>query len=326
MNKFGKIFLFGLAGLGIALSGCKGNVETTPPSVKELAFTSEVKSKLDAIKVGEKFSLKVNATYTDGSVEKDLSPLSNDSLKISAEGHASMDGKGYVKADSVGEFTLLVEYKGKKQTFDFTVKSADSPVVKTLTGITAQSSLTLDVGETKDLPSTVEATYSDGTKQSVSATYSTSDTGIISVTGNAVKGLAKGSATVKASYTEGGVTKEATVSVTVNEVVLPTDTLESLTLSKTSIELSVGETYDLSSITATAKFTTAGNTVVTPTYTSGNTAKATVTGNSLKGIAEGSVTVTASYEKNGVTKTAALSVTVEPAAAEDGSGNVSFQF
>jgi len=80
----------------------------------------------------------------------------------------------------------------------------------------APSPITLKVGGTQALTATV--TYTDGTQALVKPTYSSANTGVASVNGDKITGIAPGTTTVTASYSENGRSvASAPVKVTVTQ-------------------------------------------------------------------------------------------------------------
>ena len=151
---------------------------------------------------------------------------------------------------------------------------------------------------------TANAKYSDGSSAKVSdkAKWSSSNTAVATVSNTGVvTGKKGGSAKITASYTEEGITKSATITVTV------TKKLQSLTVGKTS-DVPVNSKVTL---TATAKYDDGSSENVTAKWSSSNTAIATVSSSGqVTGKKAGAVTITASYTYGGVTKTCSLNVKV----------------
>jgi len=118
----------------------------------------------------------------------------------------------------------------------------------TLQSIAASpSSVTLAVDETQQL--TITATYSDASTANVTAdsTYASDDEAVATVsTGGFITGVAEGSATVTATYTEDEITKTAEVSVTVSGVFDPMvyDADEDGAISKTEALTAVTDYFD----------------------------------------------------------------------------------
>ena len=160
------------------------------------------------------------------------------------------------------------------------------------------------------------ATMSNGTSKAVTATWSENST---ATTISAAGVLAAGAVTasqavvVSASYTEGGVTKNATYNVTVVDVpVTPppvTVTLASLAISGPA---SVNEN-GTGNYTATATMSNGTTKIVTATWSENSTATTISAAGVLTAsavAANQAVVVSASYTEGGVTKSAAYNVTV----------------
>ena len=174
-------------------------------------------------------------------------------------------------------------------------KDADTPLVVTWSPVSASSkaldSITLD---TSDAPTTfnVGDTFSyEGL--SVTANYDDGTDDIVTPTSVSTPNMSTaGQKTVTVTYTEGGVTKTATYTITVNAV-----TLTSIEVSDAKTAYYVGDSFVKPTVTAT--------------YSNGSTSdvtnSATFTGYNLSNA--GNQTVTVSYT-NGVTRTTSYSITV----------------
>lgn len=172
-----------------------------------------------------------------------------------------------------------------------------------VTGITLnQTSLSLESGSTQQLAATVSP--SNAANKSVLWSSSNPSVATISSTG-LVTCIGAGTATITCSAADGsGVT--ATCSVTVTEA---TVLISSITLNTTNVELSVGDTHQL---TVTILPSNATNTYVT--CSSNDPSVATVSSSGLiTAVAAGTATITCSAtDGSGVTATCAVTVSVVP--------------
>lgn len=148
------------------------------------------------------------------------------------------------------------------------------------------------------------------------ATWSSGDTSIATVSGGAVTGVAVGQVTITASTGTGDSKVSGTKTITVEDKITYEYELE---IKPASASIKVDETQDY-----TAKFLTykcingvrqdspESSTDVTATYTSKNTGIATVSGATATGVAKGTATIEASYtdpvHSKTVTDTATLTV------------------
>ena len=156
------------------------------------------------------------------------------------------------------------------------------------------SPVTVKVGGTQTLTAT--ATYSDGSTALVKATFASSNTSIASVTGVRLKGVAAGTTTVTASYTENG------KSVSASPVVVTVTQNASLQASESTLDTWGGNSYAL---TFTYTNTSGTSTTVTPTLTS-----LTYTGGAPSGLitySGGTITATDWWGKSGTWVTASPS-------------------
>jgi hypothetical protein len=178
-----------------------------------------------------------------------------------------------------------------------------------LTSITIQGAGSVNATATSSYATT--AAYSDGTSKTVSAAWSlTSPYATISAAGLLTAGAvtANQSVTVNASYTEGGVTKTATMNII---IVAPTPnvTLTGIAIQgANSVNASATSSY-----TATAAYSNGTSKIVGATW-SLNSPYASISPAGLLTAsavtANQSITVNASYTEGGVTKTAAMTVSI----------------
>ncbi len=168
-----------------------------------------------------------------------------------------------------------------------TPQEPQEPVVVTISGLAATA--TVAIGES----TTLTASASDGSAIS----WTSSDSAVATVDANGkVTGVAAGGATITASSG----TASATCAVTVTA---PVQTV-AVSLDKTSGEVEVGKTVTLVA-------TVTGNENTTVTWTSSDTAVATVDANGVvTGVKAGTVTITATSQADN-TKTATCSIMVK---------------
>ena len=203
---------------------------------------------------------------------------------------ATVDANGVVKAIAPGAAVITAKAGDKSATCALTVEKKVIPVG----GISlSQTSATLVEGESLTLTATV--TPADATDKTV--TWSSSNTAIATVDASGlVKAIAPGTAVITAKAGD----KSATCTLTVEKKVIP---VSGITLSHTSATLVEGE-----SLTLSATVTPADATDKTVTWSSSNTAVATVDANGLvKAIAPGTAVITAKAGD----KSATCALTVE---------------
>ena len=198
------------------------------------------------------------------------------------------DGK--VKGIKAGTATITAQAGDKKATCKVVVTKS----VIEVTSITLdKTTLSLTVGAEETLTATVKP--DNATDKTV--TWTSSNTAIATVKDGKVKGVKAGTATITAKAGS----KTATCKVTVTKATIA---VTSITLNKTTLSLTVGAEETL---TATVKPDNATDKTVT--WTSSNTAIATVKDGKVKGIKEGTATITAKAGD----KTATCKVTVSKA-------------
>jgi len=172
----------------------------------------------------------------------------------------------------------------------FTEVQVDVPV----TSVTmSPTSLNLKVGETGSLTATVApSNASDKT-----LTWKSSDTSVATVSNGTVTAKAVGTATITATSNNG---KSATATVTVSKDDVA---VTSVSVSPTSLNLTVGDTGEL-----TATVSPSNATDKTLTWISSNTSVATVSDGAVTAKAAGTATITAT-SNNGKVATATVNVT-----------------
>ncbi len=165
---------------------------------------------------------------------------------------------------------------------------------KTLPTSVALTPATLTMTEGESTSLTVNFTPANATGATL--TWSTSNASVATVSNGVVKAVAPGSATITLTTSNG---KSATCAVTVyKNVIAPT----AITLSQTTLTLTEGESGNL-----TATITPSNATDKSVTWTSANSAVATVANGKVTAISAGTTTITAKTY-NGLTATCAVTV------------------
>ncbi len=295
------------------LSSCKPQV-TAEVTVESIELTEETKAKLNKIVVGNKVELISMIKYSDGQTKS--IGIVDTKLKYTVLGTSckmALDGRTLC-ADFLGHGSVMPTYEGVSESrlerFEFDV-AAKEPL--RLDGIeVSQKAIALQVNSTVTLSETVTAKYNDGTTKTVKPIYKSNDASetYINLSGLKVQGMAAGKTSITATF-EG---KTDTINVTVSSAIGADDVLQTFTVEPSNIVLNEGNEFDLSTkLTAQATYKNAGILPVTPTYVSGDSNTATVTGTMLKGIKTGSTTLTATYtDSNGNSKSATVNVKINP--------------
>ena len=204
---------------------------------------------------------------------------------------------GKVAAVAAGSATITAQAGNVKAECSVTVSPTE------VTSITLnKTSLTLSAGETVKLIATISP--ENATDKTVS--WSSSNTNVATVTNGKVAAVAAGSATITAQA--GNVKAECSVTVSPTEVT-------SITLNKTSLTLSAGETVKL-----IATISPENATDKTVSWSSSNTNVATVTDGEVTAVTAGSATITA-RSNNGYSATCRIVVVSKPdAGGSEGTG------
>ncbi len=207
---------------------------------------------------------------------------------------ATVDQNGNISALAEGQATITVTTTDGSKTASCTVTVTAPPTPKDVTGIgLSESSATINVGATKSL--TVNYTPADA-NQGLGITWTSSNENVATVADGVVTGVTAGTATITATST-GGFT--ATCNVSVQAVAV-----SGVSLNKHALSLKIGQSETL---VATVAPTDATDTRVT--WESSNAAIATVTNGQVKGIAEGTATITVKTVDGNKTATCTVNIT-----------------
>ena len=240
-------------------------------------------------------------TYTNGVETSRTDVTSSATWKSSYTSILTVSG-GVVTGVSAGQAVVTATYRSYSKSCTVTV--TEKPVTYTYALQVKLADSSIDVGKTTTATATF-ITYADGVQSSSkdvtsSATWSSGTSAVASVSGGTVTGKASGTSILKATYN--GYTGSETV--TVNDVLT-----YGLELSVTSATISVGNTKTIAAnyITFTNGTRTSSKTVTSSaSWSSSNSAVASVSGGSVTAKANGSATITATY--NGYSATATVTV------------------
>ena len=233
-----------------------------------------------AFELNETFNhdgLVVTAHYSDS-----ISKIVND-YSISTPNMSTIGEKDVTVTYTENEITKTAPYK-------ITVSNPVVPKKLSSISLSGNYPTVFEVGDTFSyLGLVVTAIYDDGSTKNVN-----------DFTVEAPNMSSSGTKSVCVSYTEEDITKTASYNITVNDKVIPTVTLTSITLSgsyKTTFD--VGDTFSYTGLKVTAHYSDSSSKEVNSYSVSGPDLSTS-----------GSKTVTVSYSENNVTKTATYSITV----------------
>ena len=240
------------------------------------------------------FSGIPNGTYVDA-VTGDTKTVSGGTLSVSCSGKGNL--RVYVlntdKTPAPGRVVPNGSFMGDGGSAE--IIGGESVTIIEPTDISLdKTSVSILEGET----ATIKATIKPSNASDTSVTWSSSDTSVATVAGGVIKGVSQGTATITAKTSNN---LPATVKVTVKEntnIVKPTG----VTITPATLSLTAGETGTLTATVAPSNATDKS-----VTWTSSNTAVATVSNGTVTAVAAGSATITATTS-NGKTATATVSV------------------
>ena len=306
--------------------GGGGTSEPEPevPKLTGIDFTDTTRQNLNEIKVGGTVELLFQELWSDGST-KDVAYNSSDFDIVISSGteFVKKDGNS-ISAIAAGSVKISVTYKNDySKDISFTVKAIPVDQV-VLTSIAIEPLSTIAENASKDLK--VTATYSDETTKDVTsqAKFESSDSSIAAIEGTALKGLKEGEVTIKATF-EG---KTASITVKVYKPV-EGKVLSEITIAPAAKELKSGESAEF---TVTAKYSNGDSEDVTSVaeFSSDKEDAGALEKNKFTAAKlpeDTSVKITASYEYEGVEKTAAAAITVKKDESYSfGTGNAGFNF
>ena len=254
----------------------------------------------------------VTANYDNGdSIDLSLADCdySSDNTDI-----ATVDNSGVISGIAIGTTTITVSYTEGGITKTDTVGVTVSEAPKVLTSIeVSPATINVYVGNSNAITS-VTANYDNGGSTDLSladCNYDSDNPNIATVNnGGLITGVSAGTAVITVTYTDGGITKIDTVSVTVEDI-----SLTSISVLPSNMNMYVGSSKNITSIIA--YYNDGSNTSITlslANYLSSNSNIATVNGSGvITGVSAGTATITVSYTEGVITKTDTVEVTVTEA-------------
>lgn len=272
------------------------NVSAKPVSY---SYGLEINPSSISLTAGETGSLSaIYKTYADGVAVSETTVTAEASWS-SSDNAAAAVSSGTITAKAEGSATITATYNDCSATAEVTV----SPVPVYLESISVTpSSVTGYNGDRKDV--SVTAHYSDGTTKDISGscTWTSSNTSTASYSSGTVSCNATGNAVITLSY-EG---MSATINVTVKAI-----GPEQMYLSKTSVTLETGQTYQASVYQVVFNN---GKTIYPSasdlTWVSADPQTASVSEGLITGLKAGSTTVTGTFSSNGMSVSCDIAVSV----------------
>ena len=290
--------------------------DTVSVTIEDISLASiEVSPTSINIYVGNSSTINsITAFYNDGSNASIA--LSWATYQSSNTNIAIVNNSGLITGVSTGTAIITISYTEGGITKADMIGVTVSEIPKVLTSITVlPSTMSMYVGNSENITS-VTAHYNDGSNDSITlslATYQSSNTTIATVNNNGlITGVSTGTAVITVSYTEGGITKADMIGVTVSET---PKVLISIIVLPSSMTLEIGESKQITSVTAYYDNGTNTNIALNACTYESNKSNATVSSNGvITGVSSCSastpVTITVSYTEDSITKTDTISVVV----------------
>ncbi|MBF0548597.1 MAG: hypothetical protein HQM08_29475 [Candidatus Riflebacteria bacterium] len=288
----------GVSGTTYTAPGASGNVTVTcsysEGGVTKTADVAVTIKALSSISLStSSINVITNGTYNLAGITVTAN-YSNSSSATVATGTWSgtgVSGTTYTAPPSAGIATITYTY----------CEGGTCQAASVSVNIRALSSISLATSSIKLL---TNATY-DLSKIGVTANYSNSTTAAATGTwfGTGVSGTtytappSAGVATITCTYTEGGTTQTASVSVSIKA-------LTGILLSTDTLNLAGNATYSLALITVTANYSDSTSAIVSGTWSGTGVNGTTYTASSTAGVA----TITCSYIDGGITQIASVTI------------------
>ncbi|CAM4182182.1 Ig-like domain-containing protein [Paenibacillus typhae] len=261
---------------------------TVLPTITELVLD---KSELEAYTADSVSLPKVSGTKLDGtkldisqeikwtSANEEIAEIKDNKLSAVKAGTVTLTGK--IKKGNVSSGASPIREK--------TVELKVTVQNKVLVLIGPEDALGLVIGEEQGLPS-VNAVLENGDEVDVTSTITWEITGTNAVlkqtaNGKVIKGLTKGSATLKGTYSNKTISIPVTIEQKVVKLVVEPGTVD--------LNLKASKAIKVTGYFANGK---SANFSGAMNWESSNTAVATVKGTTVKAVAEGTATMTGSYQ------------------------------
>ena len=324
---------------GMQIESSTGLIAWTPTENQIGAFTVELEVNDGSRVRGEKFTITVEDAYL---VSVELSP---EDLNISVDNSdgitsvtafydnetskniaftdcdyvssdisvATVSSSGVITGVSVGTATITVTYT------EDDITKTDTLVVMvvdlSLTSIQVlPSSMMIEEGDSKNIAS-VTAYYNDDSHSSLDPSqpnYQSDDISVATVSSSGViTGISEGTAKITVTYTEEGVTRSDSVSVTV--FAEGQKVLTSISVSPSSMEIAKGESESISSITANYSIGLPASIALSACTYQSSRSSVTVSNGVItvsSGCTSTTATITVSYTEGMVTKSDTVYISI----------------
>ncbi len=252
-----------------------------------------VKQPVESVSL-DKATMTLKAGGATGSLTATVLPANADNQTvtwISSAPAVATVANGVVTPLTKGTTTITVTTEDGNKT-----ATCEVTVTQPVTGVTLDRS-TLDL-QPSGAPVTLVATVNPANADNKTVTWSSSAPGVATVVDGVVTPVSVGTTTITVTTEDGG--KTATCAVTVGRPVT------GVTLSQSTLSMYVGGTKTLTAAVIPSDATNQGI-----TWSSDNTAVATVAGGVITGVSKGSAIITVTAADGGFTATCAVTVSIK---------------
>ncbi|GGD92483.1 Ig-like domain-containing protein [Paenibacillus nasutitermitis] len=277
-----RVWFAALLALSLCMSSISGIAFAAEDTVTGIQFNS-IPSSTKLIVEEDAIILALNATIQGLTSTKDVT---SDATWSSSNAAAVKVDKGILTGLSSGSATISAQYKGFKVTLDVTSEYRYESMKLTQNGLDPGDSDDVLLGETPEYKLSAAKSGNSDTDVTSSATWTSSNTAVATVSAGKVTLVAAGEATITGKFKG----KSDAIKLKV------TSPFKSISISpKTLLELKTGDPETTLSATAEPKSGSSKNVTADAAWASGNASIVTVDKGVVKAIGPGTTAITVSY-------------------------------
>lgn len=279
------------------------NVDTTSPLWTNAIGYGARKTILKNVTIGTAGSAQTTVTFSDGTNKALLyysDPISatKTAIKTALGNYTTADVTGYMHCYQNGA-TNIMELQMVSAS-DITSATTENISVSSV----ALSDTTLTMSTASPVSLTATISPSNATNQNVS--WSSSDTSVATVSSGEITGLKAGTTTITVTTEDGNKTATCEVSVTSGSIAVT-----GVTLNQSALSMYVDDTANL-----TASISPSGASNKNVTWSTTNSAVATINNGTVTAVSSGTATITVTTSDGGFTASCDVSVSVSESLSE----------